>query len=445
MAMSVLDLTPAPARPVKTRYRRIVTPIPVPQSIDLIRRLREVEPRSMAGMVPIVWHQAQGFQVRDPYGNQWIDLSSGIVMANSGHAHPRVLEAIRRQTDSPLLFTYAYPGEVRQRLLERLVRLAPPGLDKAILFSSGTEANECAITLMRRHGQRISARKAAILSLEGNYHGRTLAAKAASWGPDRVDGIPRDRLGHFLLPTPGENGFAADLQSRGLDPADVAGILLESIPGVTTACHSLEYMRELREWATRHGVLIAVDEIQCGIGRTGKMFAIEHYGVAPDLITCGKGLSSSLPVSAVIGAREVMDLAPPGEMSSTFGGNPICAAAAEANLELMEEEGLVDRAAELGELLEQWLAPVARRHPRSIGQVNGRGLFYSIHLRNPDTGQPGVEMADRVALECVRRGVLLFVTGRGFLKIVPPLTIDREALKEAVEVVTAVLDAELTA
>ena len=110
MGMSVSDLTPVATRPVKTRFRRIATPIPVPQSIDLIRRLREVEPRSMAGMVPIVWHRAQGFQVRDPYGNQWIDLSSGIVMANSGHAHPRILEAIRRQTDSPLLFTYAYPG-----------------------------------------------------------------------------------------------------------------------------------------------------------------------------------------------------------------------------------------------------------------------------------------------------------------------------------------------
>ena len=132
-----------------------------------------------------------------------------------------------------------------------------------------------------------------------------------------------------------------------------------------------------------------MDEIQCGIGRTGKMFAIEHYGIAPDLITCGKGLSSSLPVSAVIGAREVMDLAPPGEMSSTFGGNPICAAAAEANLELMEEEGLVERAAELGGLLEQWLAPVARRHPRSIGQVNGRGLFYSIPSEIRIRGSPG--------------------------------------------------------
>ena len=138
-------------------------------------------------------------------------------------------------------------------------------------------------------------------------------------------------------------------------------------------------MRELRDWATRHRVLIAVDEIQCGIGRTGKMFAIEHYGIAPDLITCGKGLSSSLPVSAVIGAREVMDLAPPGEMSSTFGGNPICAAAAEANLELMEEEGLVERAAELGALLEQCLAPVARRHPRfdRPGRRQGIVLFHS--------------------------------------------------------------------
>jgi 4-aminobutyrate aminotransferase-like enzyme len=445
MAMSVSDLTPVATRPVKTRFRRIATPIPVPESIDLIRRLREVEPQSMAGMVPIVWHLAQGFQVRDPYGNQWIDLSSGIVMANSGHAHPRILEAIRRQAASPLLFTYAYPAEVRRRLLERLVKLAPPGLNKAILFSSGTEANECAITLMRRHGQCISPRKTAIVSFEGNYHGRTLAAKAASGGEDRVDGIPRAHLRHFLLPRPGESGFAADLQSRGLDPGDVAGVILESIPGVTTACHPLEYVRELRAWATRHRVLIAVDEIQCGMGRTGKMFAIEHYGIAPDLITCGKGLSSSLPVSAVIGAREVMDLAPPGEMSSTFGGNPLCAAAAEANLELMEEEGLVERAAELGEQLERWLAPVVRRHARAIGQVNGRGLFYSIHLRHPATGEPWVEMADRVALECVRRGVLLFVTGRGFLKIVPPLTIDREALKEAVEVIAAVLDEELTA
>ncbi len=444
MAMSVSDLAPVATRPVETRFRRIGTPIPVPESIELIRKLREVEPQSMAGMAPIVWHQAQGFLVRDPYGNQWIDLSSGIVMANSGHAHPRILQAIRRQLESPLLFTYAYPAEARQRLLKRLVKLAPPGLNKAILFSSGTEANECAINLMRRHGQSISPEKTGILSLEGNYHGRTLAAKAASGGGAQVDGIPRENLRHFQLPSPSTRGFAADLKSCGLDPRNIAGIILESIPGVTTACHPLDYVRELRAWATRHRVLIAVDEIQCGVGRTGKMFAFEHYGIAPDLISCGKGLSSSLPVSAVIGAREVMDLAPPGEMSSTFGGNPVCAAAAEANLELMEEERLVERAAFLGEQLEQWLAPVVERHPLSIGRVSGKGLFYSIHLRNPLNGKPWVEKTDRVALESVRRGVLLFVTGKGFLKIVPPLMIDREALKEAVEVIVTVLDEELS-
>ena len=444
MAMSVTDLRPVQTRPVATRFRRIATPIPAPESVELIRRLREVEPRSMAGMVPIVWHQAQGFLVRDPYGNQWIDLSSGIVMANSGHAHPRIVQAIRNQLESPLLFTYAYPAEVRQRLLKRLVELAPPGLNKAILFSSGTEANECAITLMRRHGRLISPDKTGIVSLEGNYHGRTLAAKAASGADPQVDGIPREDLRHYQLPSPTKRGFAADLKVSGLDPQRIAGVILESIPGVTTACHPVEYMHALRDWATRHRVLIAVDEIQCGVGRTGKMFAFEHYGIAPDLIVCGKGLSSSLPVSAVIGAEDVMNLAPPGEMSSTFGGNPVCAAAAEANLRLMEEEGLVERAALLGEQLESWVAPLLESYPRSVGRVAGKGLFYSIQLRNPATGQPWVEAADQVALECVRRGVLLFLTGKGFLKIVPPLMIDGEALKEAVDVLLAVLDEELS-
>src|SRR2546422_9283165 len=140
MAMLVSDLTPVPTPKVETRFRRICTPIPVPESIESIKRLRAVEPQSMAGMPPIQWHQAEGFLVRDPYGNQWIDLCSGIVVANVGHAHPRILEAIKRQVDSQLIFTYAFPSDLRRQLLERLVALAPPGLEKAIVFSSGTEA-----------------------------------------------------------------------------------------------------------------------------------------------------------------------------------------------------------------------------------------------------------------------------------------------------------------
>lgn len=444
MVMPVTDLTPAPVTKVATQFRRIVTDIPVPQSIELIKKLRQVEPQSMSGMVPIVWHQAQGFLVRDPYGNQWIDLSSGIVMANCGHAHPLIVEAIRSQLESPLLFTYAYPSDVRRRFLERLVSLAPPQLNKAILFSSGTEANECAISLMRHHGQKISPKKIRIISLEGNYFGRTLAAKAAGGDQGLVDGIHRELLGHFQLPYPTPQGFEADMASLNLDPESIAGIILESIPGVTTALYPLEYMQTLRTWATQHQVLVTVDEVQCGMGRTGKTFAFEHYGIVPDLISSGKGLSSSLPISAVIGRRTVMDLAPPGEMSSTFGGNPICVAAAEANLKLLEEEKLAEKADLLGKHILKWLSSIAERYPSFVSQVNGKGLFFSLHLKNPQTREPWIELADQVVLESVRRGVLLFVTGKGFIKIVPPLVISVEALKEAVEVLSTVLDEELT-
>jgi 4-aminobutyrate aminotransferase-like enzyme len=392
----------------------------------------------MAGMPPIIWHQAEGFLIRDPYGNQWIDLSSGIVVANVGHAHPRVLEAIRNQVDAKLVFSYAYPTEIRRQLLERLVALAPPGPHKAILFSSGTEATECAMSLMRKHGLKISPAKLGILSIESAYHGRTLSAKLAGSAPELVDGLDRKSVFHIQLPLPGSaesQGFLADLASRNVKPETIAGIIFESIPGWTTTLYPQPYMKELAEWAGRYDVLITADEVQSGMGRTGKMFAFEHYDIEPDLIACGKGLSSSLPVSAVIGRERVMELADPGEMSSTFGGNPVCAAAALATLDVIEQEQLVARSALLGTELGKALGAIAEGYRPYVRSLEGRGLFYSLHLKNPCTGEVLSEQADAIAMACVRRGVMLFLTGRGFIKIVPPLTIDREALLEAVEVI----------
>jgi 4-aminobutyrate aminotransferase-like enzyme len=446
MAMYVSDLTPQATPAVATRYRRIRTAIPVPESIERIKRLRAVEPRSMAGMPPIIWHQAEGFLIRDPYGNQWIDLSSGIVVANVGHAHPRILEAIRKQLDSKLVFSYAYPTEIRCQLLERLVDLAPPGLNKAIVFSSGTEATECAMSLMRKHGLSISPSKLGILSIESAYHGRTLSAKLAGSAPGLVDGLNRESVFHTQLPLPGSaesHGFLADLAARSVKPETIAGIIFESIPGWTTTLYPLPYVKELMDWAVRNEVLVTADEVQTGMGRTGKLFAFEHYGITPDLIACGKGLSSSLPVSAVIGREPVMELLSPGEMSSTFGGSPVCVAAALANLDVIEEERLVERSATLGMELSKALEVIAERHRAHVRSLQGCGLFYSLHLKNPTTGEALHEQTDAIALACVRRGVMLFVTGRGFIKVVPPLTIDREALLEAVETMGAVMDETL--
>ena len=443
MAMQVSELTPVAAEPVDTRFRRIRTPIPVPESIAAIERLRAVEPQSMAGLPPVIWHRARGFQVEDPYGNRWIDLTSGAAAANAGHGHPRIVRAVREQLDAQLLFTYAFPSHVRARLIERIARMEPRELDKAIAFCSGTEANECALTLMRRHGLSISPNKVGILSFDDTFYGRTLGARFAGGSPGTIDAIRRERVFQTQLPLPGSprsRGFAADLADHGVDPDRIAGIIFESIPSMTTTLYPQDYVDALMTWTREHDVLVAVDEIQVGMGRTGRLFAFEHYGITPDLIAIGKGVSSSLPVSAVKGRARVLDLAPPGEMSSTHGGNPICMAAALANLDVFEDEDLVRRSADLGERLAAWLRPIAVRHLGRVERIDGRGLWHSIRLRDPDSGAPAVELADAVAMECVRRGVMGFVTGRGFFKIAPPLVIDAGALAEAVGVVGEVLD-----
>jgi len=453
MAMSVSDLTPQPTRPVETRWRRIRTPIPVPESIPIIRRLRAAEPRSMAGMPPILWHEADGFLVRDPYGNQWIDLTSGIVVANTGHSHPKILAAVRETLDQRLVLTYAFPAEARLRLLEKLVALVPIPNAKAILYSSGTEATECAIMLMRGHGARLSTAKRGILSFEAGYHGRTLGARLASGTPQPTDWITREQVHYHQIPFPfcpqcpwGRDrydncgaacfGKCTDaLKARGVDPATIAGVIAEPMPGWATWPLPPDFAHAMAQWARQHDILLTFDEIQCGCGRSGRFFAFEHVGVVPDLIALGKGLSSSLPVSAVIGPREIMDEPAPGEMSSTHGGSPACAAAALANLQVIEEDGLVERSSRTGVTVLQELRALQRRFPERFLSVHGKGLFISAHLKRPRDGQPDVELADAVALEAVRRGVMMFVTGRGYLKFTPPLCIDVDAALEAVEVI----------
>ena len=463
MGLNVTGLTPVATVPVRTEWRRILTPIPVPESVPVIERLRRVEPQSMAGMPPVLWHEAEGFLVRDPYGNQWIDLTSGIVAANAGHSHPRVRSAIRKAVEHKLLFSYAFPTEIRAELLSKLVDLSPYNDGKAILFSAGTEATECAMMLMRRHGQRLAPDKIGILSFKGGYHGRTLAAALSGGKPQVKDWIARERVAHCQIPFPfcprcpwGRERYEDcgglcferclnSLRECGVGPGELAGIIGEALPGWATWPLPRDFAAAMAAWATKHDVLITFDEVQCGCGRTGRFFGFEHTGVVPDLIAMGKGLTSSLPASALVGRRELLDQPDPGDMSSTHSGNPVCAAAALANLEALEEERLTEASARTGELTLQSLQKLHEDVPRRVLSVHGRGLFISIHFRDPATGDPDVRFADEVASEAVRRGVMMFLTGRGFLKFVPPLCIDPAAALEAEGVIRACcvdLDAE---
>ena len=407
----------------------------------------------MGGMPPIVWHEAEGFLVRDPYGNQWIDLTSGIVMANAGHGHPRIVEAIQEVTEQKLLASYAFPTEVRTRLLEKLVALSPFDDARAILFSSGTEGTECAMALMRLHGKSISPKKVGVLSFLDGYHGRTLAASLAAGRPEPKDWIRREAVLHYQVPYPfcvrcpwerGEynncggpcfDACMADLEKRGIASQEIGGVIIEAAAGWSTWPIPSDFGRRLEAWARENRILLTIDEVQSGCGRTGKFFAFEHVGIKPDLIVMGKGLTSSLPASAVIGPQPIMDLPEPGEMSSTHGGNPVCAAAALANLEVIEQENLVAGAAQMGAKVIDRLQGLKQEYPDHVRSIHGRGLFISIHLQDPETGEPHVTLADSVVAGAVRRGVLMFPTGRGFLKFTPPLCIEPEAALEAVDVI----------
>ena len=266
--------------------------------------------------------------------NEWHRHGQLGALSSAGHA------AIRDQLESQLIFSYAFPTRVREQVLQRLVEIAPPGLDKAILFSSGTEATECCISLMRKHGSKRSPKKVGIVSIEGSYHGRTLAAKFAGGSPGLADGLDRASVLQTQLPLPGgpgSQGFEHDFATTRVNPETTAGIIFESIPGWSTTLYPKEYMRDLMRWAQEHGALVAVDEVQAGMGRTGRWFAFEHYGITPDLIACGKGLSSSLPASAVMAATKLWISPNRGDVEY-FWRKSVSAAAVLANLDVIRDE-----------------------------------------------------------------------------------------------------------
>jgi len=437
------ELTPRRVPRVETALRRIVTEIPVPASIPILERLRKYEPLAMQGQPPIVWNRASGFQVYDAWGNCWIDWSSGVLIANAGHGRQEIIEAIVKQAQSELLTNYCFPNEIRGRLAQRIAELLPDPLKKVFLLTTGSEAVECAIKLCRTHGLRKKGRsKHVIVSFEKAFHGRTLGAQQAGGIPPLKDWIVNLDPGFVQVPFPDGYWtpdtsfelFEKSLAEAKVAPETVAGVILETYQGGTAAFAPAEYMKALRAWCDRHGALLVCDEVQAGFGRTGTMWGFEHYGVVPDLATFGKGISSSLPISAVAGRPDVMDLHPPGSMTSTHTGNPVCCAAALASIDVVVREELATRAAKMGALLHDKLRAVASRHPE-IGWVAGKGLVAGVACVKPGTKDPDGDLAWEAVKRSIEKGVLMFspVGPMGStVKIAPPLVITEEAIEESV-------------
>jgi 4-aminobutyrate aminotransferase-like enzyme len=445
--MADYDLTPVDVPPVDTRYRTIKTPIPVPDSLPLFEELRRSEPRSMAGQPPVIWEQAEGATISDPWGNRWIDWSSGVLITNAGHGRPEIRRALREVVDRPLLAAYVFPHRGRVELTRMLREVSPDPDDyRAFLVSTGSEATENCIKLAKTYAlEKHGPEKRVLVSFQNAFHGRTMGAQLAGGMQGQKKWLVD--LDPNFLQVPFPDGyknqdvsfdlFRDTLGASGVEPRHIAGVMSETYQGVGPDFFPDEYARQLEAFCREHDIVLIMDEVQAGFGRTGRLFGFEHYGIRPDLIACGKGISSSLPLAAVIGRSDIMDLYPAGSMTSTHSACPPAVAAAIANLKVILEEKLAERAARLGE----WFIPALRRiqqaYPAVLGCLQGRGLVAGIQTVKPGTREPDPGLALRINIACLQRGVLMFapvgIAGE-CVKIAPPLTIEEDALRESVEV-----------
>ena len=446
MAHLAFDFVPREVKKVKTKYRQIRTAIPNPQSVPVLEQLQKYEPRSMGGQPPIVWHKAEGFSVWDEYGNRWIDFSSGVLVTNCGHLREEVKQELVAQLEQGLIHNYCFPNVPRANLTQKLASLVPEGLDKCFLLTTGAEAVENALKLARTYGRKIGGvRKIGIVSFDNAFHGRTLGAQMAGGIASLKEWIVNLDKDFHQVPFPDGyinedtsfESFESALKAKGVTPDMVAAVITEAYQGGIAGFADVEYMQKLRKWCTENKVLLIDDEIQAGFGRTGRMFAIEHYGIEPDIICCGKGISGGLPLAAVLGRSEFMDLYGPGEMTSTHSGNPLICRAALKSIELILNEDLPGRSAKLGEIFHRELNKIKDAHRDIIGAVMGKGLLAGILFRKAQTKEPDGEFAMKVVEKCIQKGLMVYAPlgpGGGTIKVNPPLIISEEAMLEGISV-----------
>ncbi len=445
--MAVYDLTPVDVPRVNTKFRTIKTKIPVPESLELFEELKKSEPRSMMGQPPIVWHKAEDCTVFDKWGNRWIDWSSGVLIANAGHGRREIRDALKEIVDQGLLTSYVFVHEKRVQLVKMLREISPdPENYSVFLLSSGSEATENCIKLaktyaMEKHGPH----KKYFVTFNNAFHGRTMGAQLAG-GMDRLKKWMGESDKSFVQ-VPFPDGyknqdvsfdlFLKTLAAKGVAASDIAGVMTESYQGVGPDFMPVDYAKRLESFCREHDIVMCFDEVQAGFGRSGKMFTFEHYGVKPDLIACGKGISSSLPISAVIGRKDIQDIYTPGSMTSTHSGSPLPVAAAIANLKIIHREKLVERAAKMGEILIPEVRRIQAKHPSVLGCATGKGLVAGIQVVKSGTREPDSALAQKINLACFQKGLLMFapvgIAGE-CLKISPPLTISEEALRESIQV-----------
>jgi 4-aminobutyrate aminotransferase-like enzyme len=338
-------------------------------------------------------------------------------------------------------------SEVRAKYLEKLIEFAGPPFGKAFLLSAGTEATEATLKLIRMHGQKIGKKRPGIVTLNGNWHGRTMGAQMMSSNAEQKAwiGYEDPNIHHIDFPYPwlvseeqGEEFFNKQLdslQQRGLNlETDIAGFMLETFQGWGALFYPKSFVKAIRKFTEKHSILLAFDEMQAGFARTGKKFGFEHYEVSPDLFACGKGMGGGVSLSGVIGRSEIMDLPEVGNMSSTHSANPLVCAAGLAVLEEIESKNLVTETARKGQIFKELLNELKTSFPLVINNFYGEGLIASLIFSDYENQSKSL-LASKVSQKCMEKGLLVVHTGRESIKLGPPLVITDEAIIEAFQVI----------
>ncbi len=426
------------------RTIEIKTAVPGPRSLEILRRKQQVVADPLSIYAPVVVESARGATVTDVDGNTFIDFMGGVGCLNVGHAHPRVTAAVQEQAELFLHTDFSVlPYEVYVTLAERLLALTPiSGPTKAAFFNAGTEAVENAIKFARSYTKR-----PAVIAFEGGFHGRTLLSLSLT---SKVHPY-KAGLGPFapeVYRVPFPNDYrgpdartALEALERAFEthvPAEqVAAIVIEPVQGEGgfIVCPQ-EFMAGLRRLCDEHGIVLVADEVQTGVARTGRFFAMEHYGIEPDLITVAKSIAAGLPLSGVVGRAEIMDAPPDSAIGGTYVGNPVAQAAALAVLEIVEEDGLCDRAAAIGDTIRARMTDWQGRFEQ-IGDVRGLGAMLAIELvHDRETKEPASELATAVVDQAAERGLLLLKAGiySNVIRVLLPLVIADAELDEALDV-----------
>jgi 4-aminobutyrate aminotransferase len=429
---------------------KIVCTLPGPKAKAAIAADDRLISPSYTRSYPLVAKRGRGIRVEDADGNQFLDFAAGIASVSTGHCHPEVVAAIQKQAAELLHISGTdFYCELMTDLADRLSAIAPmPGPHKFFYGNSGAEAIECALKLARYHTGRQN-----IIAFLGAFHGRTMGALSLTGSKPQqkrrfaplVPGVTHVRFPYAYRGCSGgaqeEEAFSLGcaryieekLFKTVLPPEEVAAIVLEPIQGEGGYVVAPDnFMRELRAICDRHGILLVVDEVQCGMGRTGKWWAVEHSGVEPDIVCIAKGIASGMPLGICMSRAEVMNWVP-GSHASTFGGNPVSIAAAMVTLDIIEREGMAN-AARVGALMLQRVNGWKKSHPL-VGDVRGRGLMMGIELvKDKATREPATALRNRVETLAFERGLMVLGCGETTLRLSPPLIVNEHEATVALDI-----------